>query len=282
MSVFEFHCHSNASDGSFSPRELIEKAAATGLSGLCLTDHDTDDGCPEAQRLAKKLGLQFAYGIEIEIDHPSEAFHLLGLGYDPVTESLRDMLPRVREYRRARNMRIAKKMNMVGVPGGYGDVEALANGGVVGRPHFAQYLIQKGFASDGPDAFQRFLGHGQCMYERKRGIELSEAVQRIHAAGGIAVVAHPASLRLSWTKLREEAKIWSEIGVDGIEAYHSGVKLNDGKRYRAIADELGFLTTAGSDFHRDEPGKKLGRGCVEQLPINEKLVPRAIQRIFGS
>jgi predicted metal-dependent phosphoesterase TrpH len=273
MALCELHCHSQASDGSLSPGELIHHAADAGISALCLTDHDTVAGLEEASRAAELRGIRFIPGIEIEISHPSGAFHLLGLGIYDYQGHMEDILPRVRQDRIDRNMAIAKKMARLGVPGEYRDVAALADGDVVGRPHFAEYLIRKGFAFDVADAFERFLGPGGSLYVPREGIDLEEAIGKIHQSGGVAVVAHPASLHLSWTKLRKEAAEWKEMGLDGIEAYHASVKLNDGKKYHRIAEELELLATAGSDFHTPEQRHKvIGHRCIEQLEIGEEFL----------
>lgn len=268
--MVELHCHSTASDGHFSPEALIEYAARRGINKICLTDHDTVAGYEPAAMAGKSLGVDVVPGIEIEIAHPSGSFHLLGLGIYEYSETMDDVLPRILADRERRNRKIAKNMNHLGVPGDYRDVRDLAGGEVVGRPHFAEYLIRKGFALDIPDAFERFLGPGQPLYVPREGLDLKEAIGKIHNAGGKAVIAHPGTLHMSWTKLRQALEEWVPLGLDGIEAFHSSVKLREARKFKHVADEFGILSTYGSDFHSPEhPHRKIGHYCVEQIPIEE-------------
>ncbi|AHC14810.1 PHP domain-containing protein [Salinispira pacifica] len=276
--MIELHCHSTASDGYFSPVELIEYAAARGISTLCLTDHDTVAGFEPAYRAGRSLGVRVIPGIEIEISHPSGSFHLLGLGIHDYKGTMDDVLPRILEDRERRNRKIAKKMNQLGVPGEYRDVQQLAGGEIVGRPHFAEYLIRKGFALDIPDAFERFLGPGQALYVPREGLELKEAIDKIHRAGGKAVIAHPGTLHMSWTKLKKALEQWVPLGLDGLEAFHSSVKLREARKFQKAADEFGILSTPGSDFHTPEHShRKIGHYCVEQVPMDESI----LEDIFG-
>ncbi len=273
MAIHELHCHSTASDGSLSPAQLVTRASQEGLASICITDHDTIAGIEEAENAAATLDLEVIPGIEIEISHPSGAFHLLGLGVRFHKGILDDILPRIIQDREMRNRTIAKKMGRIGVPGSYADVVKLARGTVVGRPHFAEYLILKGFAVDTADAFERFLGPGQPLYTPREGIPLDEAIEKIHLAGGKAVIAHPSSLHLSWSKLRRELAEWVTLGLDGLEAFHSSTKYRDGLKFQAIARDFGILATAGSDFHHpDQPHKRLGHHSIEQMEIGDEFL----------
>lgn len=274
--MVDLHSHSTASDGTLSPTELLHYANSRDVSVLALTDHDTTAGLAEAKVAAAELGLTFIPGIELEIDFEPGTFHLLGLGIHRYSsERLADVSRASIAYRRERNEKIAKKMNQAGISGNYDDVVKLAGHEVVGRPHFARYLVQKGWAADIEDAFGRFLGQGKPLYAPRCGISLVDALDAIHDAGGLAYVAHPLSLRKNWTAVEQLLEEWKELGLDGIETFHSGMSFKQGKRFATIATRLGLFQSGGSDFHSPEDEhRKLGRTCLEGRKVPPELADR--------
>ncbi len=265
--MIDLHSHSTASDGRLSPTKLVETAARRGLSVLALTDHDTTAGLAEAQKACQEAGITFVPGIEWEIQHTGE-FHLLGLGLQNWGGEFQDAVLFLQSLREQRNRKIFSKMQEAGLKGHFEDIEELAQGGVVGRPHFARWLVNRGKVKTIQDAFTHFLGRGKLFYEPKAGLELGQALELIHRAGGVAVVAHPFSLGLSWEALKEQLSVWKDQGLDGLEAWHPSATTAACQRLEALAASLHLKVSAGSDFHgENRPDRVLGHTAGRQ-PIS--------------
>jgi predicted metal-dependent phosphoesterase TrpH len=272
--MIDLHTHSSASDGALSPEQLIAEAAKRGLKAIALTDHDTIRGLEEAKKEAKRQGIAFIPGIELEIswelsspeaNSPASPvingeFHLLGLGIRSPGPEFLDTLGDLTGVRERRNLQILDRMREAGINAAYEEVLALAGGGSVGRPHFAALLIERRIVKNQEQAFDRYLGKGKPFYVPKAGLEFRRAVELIRASGGIAVLAHPMSLYVSWGRLPDLLKILADMGLDGIEAWHPTAKVSSCKRLEDLGKSLGLAITAGSDFHGAavRPDRKLG------------------------
>jgi predicted metal-dependent phosphoesterase TrpH len=251
--MIDLHTHSTASDGLDSPQKLVQLASQQGLTALALTDHDTLGGLDEAASEAQRLGVFFIRGLEIEIAWPTGEFHLLGLNVssfdDAGTQALEKLLNIQREQRIARNEEMITLLNVAGFTCQLADVAKLATGDVVGRVHFAHYLVQIKAVKGYQEAFDRYLAYGRPCYVRKEALPLESAVAAIHGAGGKAVIAHPLSLYMSWSKLPEVFAQLKEAGVDGVEVYHSYCKRRQSERLLELALRYDFIITGGSDYH---------------------------------
>lgn len=257
--MVDLHTHSSVSDGTLSPRELLALAAERGLSALALTDHDTMEGLPEARAAAEGLGIRFIAGIELDIAFEPGECHLLGLALDRPTDEFAAAVEEFSARRKARNLAILDLMREAGIEADYAEVERYAAGNVVGRPHFASFLVDRRIVRSHEQAFLRYLGKGRPFYVPKASIELRRAVRLIKESGGAAVLAHPLSLYVAWGRLPSVLAEWKELGLDGIEAWHPTAKVRACERLEKIAAELGLAATAGSDFHGDNrPDRKLG------------------------
>jgi predicted metal-dependent phosphoesterase TrpH len=229
-----------------------------------LTDHDTIDGLEEAREEAVRQGLQFIPGIEFDINYEPLAiggeFHLLGLGLDAVGPGFREALTEIRRKREDRNLRILERMeDELGVKVDYGEVRAISGGGTLGRPQFATLLVNRGIVKNQEQAFSKYLGKGLPLYIAKEKLGFSRALGLIRGAGGIPVLAHPLSLRLSWGKLPAFITDLAVQGLAGIEAWHPSAKVQACKRLEALGKSLGLYITAGSDFHGSfRSDRKLG------------------------
>ncbi|HOV38865.1 MAG TPA: PHP domain-containing protein [Spirochaetales bacterium] len=264
INMTDLHTHSTASDGTLTPAQLIETAASLGLKALSLTDHDTVDGLEAGENESRKAGIQFIPGIEIEVKYSKGEFHLLGLGIWEWKGKFQEQLKTLQTDRYERNLSILAKMRSDGILADYEEIEALAQGKIVGRPHFARYLVLKGIASSIEDAFHRFISPGGPYYVRKKSLSLREAADLIHSAGGKAIIAHPLSLCLEWNQMEPAFRSYQDQGIDGIEAYHPNANLFECKRLQDIAERIGLLISAGSDFHGPHiPYRKLGRTTEE-------------------
>jgi predicted metal-dependent phosphoesterase TrpH len=280
--MIDLHTHSNASDGSLSPAALIREAADRGLGALALTDHDTTGGLEEARNEAAARGIRFIPGIELEIEwsggyHRGE-FHLLGLGIERPSPGFRGAVAELSRRREARNREILDRLREQGVEAAYEEVRALSGGHSVGRPHFARLLIQRRIVKNMEQAFGRYLGQGKPCYVPKAGLPFAEAAALVRESGGIAVLAHPLSLYVSWGRLPGFIRELRDQGLDGIEAWHPTAKLRSCKRLEELGRSLGLFITAGSDFHGEtRPDRKLGitagdrkidDAFLEALPLN--------------
>jgi predicted metal-dependent phosphoesterase TrpH len=265
--MIDLHTHSNASDGSLSPTELVAEAGRRGLTALALPDHDTTEGLEEAREAARKEGIHFIPGIEIEITWeappglpgaPGE-FHLLGLGISRPCPAFREAVAELFRRREARNLEILDRMRELSIDADYGEVRALSGGHSVGRPHFAALLVNRRIVKNREQAFARYLGRGKPLYVPKTGMEFERAAALIKESGGLAVLAHPMSLYVAWGRLPELIQGLKERGLAGIEAWHPTAKIRACKRLEDLGNALGLCITAGSDFHGEaRPDRRLG------------------------
>ena len=276
--MIDLHTHSTASDGTFAPAALAAEAHKAGLSLFALTDHDTVAGVAEAQRAGAQYGLRVIPGIEISVTWQPGELHLLGLGIDPENDTLLELMRYAQQKRHQRNDRIMEKFNKAGIPINPDKLAALAGGKVIGRPHFAKYLVQEHKAGSIQDAFQKYLAKGRPFYIEKECLTLAESIDAIKAAHGVPVLAHPMSLYLSWGKLPETIAQFKERGIMGLEAWHSGARYGECVRLQALAESLGLIVTAGSDFHGANRkdvhlGKTSGNLPIEDCFYTENLLP---------
>jgi predicted metal-dependent phosphoesterase TrpH len=270
----DFHVHSTASDGTCSPSELTEKAK--GFAAIALTDHDNCDGLEDWKGIP---------GIELSIE-PGEGFdkfHLLGLGIDPLNTGLKDFLRRVLDGRNGRNARIIENFRRLGIE--MPDVESYAHGEVLARPHFARWLVDHGHAADIRDAFAKYLLPDSPVatrcYEERWHPPQEEAFRAIHEAGGICVMAHPKYWRTDWkttgpdyAAAERELAALKERGLDGVEALYQANTNEENIAFTRIATKLGYLKTAGSDFHgANKPTIPLGMEVSADfiMPVFERL-----------
>ena len=270
MSMVDLHTHSTASDGTFSPAELAAEAHKTGLSLFALTDHDTVAGVAEAQQAGKAIGIRVLPGIEISVEWQPGELHLLGLGIDIENKTLCSLMQYAQEKRLERNRKMIEKFNEAGIIIDEEKLVHIAGGAVIGRPHFAKYLVQEKKAKSIQDAFLKYLAKGRPFYIEKECLPLTESIEAIKAACGVPVLAHPMSLYLSWGKLPETIAQFKEQGLVGIEAWHSGARYSECVRLQALAKDLGLIVTAGSDFHgANRKDVHLGRTAAN-LPIEDR------------
>jgi len=248
----DLHAHTTASDGTYSPTELVDAAADLGLAALAVTDHDTLAGLPEAIAAANARGLELIAGVELSVEDEDGRCHLLGYGLPPDDAQIQETLTVVREKRNARNVRIMQRVRDLGLPITWDDVLRHAGdaGEVIARPHFAAALMEFGVVASIKEGFDKYLGTGKPLYFHKDGLTTSAAIALLHKAGAVAVVAHPGLSKWSDPALLEQrlARL-KEHGLDGVEAYYNKHSTPQTHDYLAIADRLSLLVTGGSDFH---------------------------------
>ena len=268
---YDLHSHSIASDGSLSPVELVTAAHGAGVDVLALTDHDTLDGLWDAVRTARALGLQLVPGVEMSVSWPSQTFHVLGLGVDPGCKTLQAGLAGLREFRQWRAEEIGRRLARAGIGGCYTGARALARGNIVGRTHFAQHLVAAGHARSVREVFRRFLVNNKPGYVSGQWARLETALEWIHAAGGLAVIAHPARYRMTSSKLRRLVDEFRACGGAGIEVVSGSHSRDNITAMASLCSNENMLASCGSDYHGPQnPWIKLGQ--LPALPAGCKPV----------
>ena len=246
----DLHTHSNRSDGTDSPTELIENAKAAGLDVVALTDHDCTDGWREASKAAKRVGIELVKGIEISCRLDGKSIHLLGYEFDPNNGPLVAELTRVIDGRNSRLPATLERLRGLGIEIEAEDVRRWSgNAAAMGRPHVADALIELGVVVSRDEAFDRFLMPGKPAYVDRYAANLFEAIGLLNAAGGVAVIAHPwsrGSHKVLTTSMFSKLR---EAGLSGIEIDHNDHDQEDRALLRQIARELDFVQTGSSDYH---------------------------------
>lgn len=273
MIYCDLQMHSTHSDGTDSPRRLVELAVEAGLGAMALTDHDTTTGLPEARAAAAELGIQFISGVEITCEYGGKSMDMLGFCFDSGADGLQEKLARIQEGRRQRNLEIIGKLNGLGHEISYDEVAAeadKADGKIVGRPHFATVMIRKGIVQERQEAFDKYLAEGGAAYVPKLAVSPEECVQMLEEAGGVAVLAHPKLVRFPKGKdIRDLLTDLKDAGLAGLECYYSLHSPEETEMYLDLAREFGLLVTGGSDYHGgNKPEIKVGTGLGElKVPI---------------
>lgn len=285
--MIDLHVHTKASDGQYSPKEIINFAYEKQISTIAITDHDTVLGISEAKIESEKYGINLISGIELNINNPTGEFHLLGLGLKNVSSSLQEIIDFVIKKRNLRNELMLKKMQNDGIDISMKELINDFPNTTIGRPHFAAELVKKGIVKKPQQAFDRYIGRGKKWYADRVGTNLDQAISAINESGGIPVIAHPMSLYLSWGKMPETLKKIFEQGVLGMEAFHPGARMTDCLRLEELGRKLGFFITAGSDFHGEKirADRKLGFTCngkkIDDKYWTEELKP-ALKKVNES
>jgi predicted metal-dependent phosphoesterase TrpH len=274
--MIDLHSHTTASDGSCTPTELVELACRVGLTALGVSDHDTVDGLPEATEAAASRGLELVPGIELSVDYAHGEFHLLGYYIDFRREGFLARVRYLQENRFNRNGVMLRKMQEAGFAITMEEIEAESGGGQIGRPHMARALMRKGYVASVQEAFDRYLADGKPLHVPKVKLAPAEAIELVHSTGGVAVLAHPKYMEHpSEAELRAELERLRACGLDGLECYYSQHTEAETAQYLRYADELGFVVTAGSDFHGvSKPDVPLGvvyRGTGGDTALLERL-----------
>lgn len=269
--MIDLHTHTDESDGTLSPEDLVRAALAEGVTTLAITDHDTFAGWEKAVPFALERGLDLIRGIELNTRHEARNIHLLA--YFPDSDPSDAFLARLRgitDARRARNREMIERLQSLGVAITLAEVEAVGRS-LTGRPHFARVLVKKGYAADRDEAFQKFIGETAACYVERDSPTLREALELVEGSGGIASLAHP--IRLGKRSHSDEEQFLAglrDIGLRSFEVFHSDHAAQDIERYQALARRHGFAYTGGSDFHGDhKPRIRLGHAATGTIPIPE-------------
>ncbi len=269
----DLHIHSSASDGTFTPGEIVEMASRLGLYAISITDHDTTQGVKSAVLSGMPSCLRFITGVEISAASPSfypcrGSFHILGYHIDPYNTGLNKELMLLQQARKERNPKIIRLLNELGFDMDLDEVEKLSGKGQTGRPHIAGAMVQKGFVKSIDEAFKKYLKPGRPAYVDKYRISCEDAINTIKQAGGIAVLAHPGLLRpVKEVSFEQLIKNLVETGIGGIEVFYPEHSEKQTSIFMDMAKKYSLFVTGGSDFHGSiKPDIKLGGGKNFYVP----------------
>ena len=278
--MIDLHLHSTASDGSDAPAALAARVADAGLSAAALTDHDTVAGVPAFLAAARRHGFTGVAGVELSVDADvpdGGHMHLLGLLIDPDHAGLRETLARLRQTRETRAYRILERLAGLGIAIDPAELDAAAGeGSSIGRPHIARLLIRHGVVASVQEGFDRFLGEGCPAFVDKEKLDEASAIRLVHAAGGLAVLAHPQYLGYpDLDGLCDRIRGLMNLGLDGVEVYYPGLPADMRDALLALAREAGLVVSGGSDYHGAvKPDTPIGAGEVPDSVLEAMHVSR--------
>ena len=269
MGYVDLHLHTTASDGVMTPSEIVRYAKSKGLQAIAITDHDTIEGLEEGLLEGEKIGFEVVPGVEISAEYSPGSMHLLGYFLDIHHPLLKGKLDYLQKARAERNPKIIENLNRLGVRISYEEVVKASGGGQVGRPHFAQVLIEKGYVRSFQEAFDRFLKKGAPAYVDKVRFKPEQAISFIKESGGVAVLAHPKTLGMNSTLQKILLELMEE-GLKGIEVFYPEHNSLEVAQFKALAKRYGLLMTGGTDYHgidKEELDIGVGRGEM-RLPYS--------------
>lgn len=257
--ITELHCHTTASDGRLSPTQVVQLAKQRDVTLLAITDHDTIAAHEEALAAGVALNLRIIPGIEVSALSPQGEVHVLGYNVRPDDDATINTLHSLRGVREARARGMIEKLTALGIVVPFERVQALAGDAMIGRPHLARVLVEMGAVANMQAAFDLYLAEGKPAFVPHEGLTPAEAVKLIHAAHGVAVLAHPALYRGNLNTLLEDMLA---AGLDGIEAFYPMHTPAQVAQYKAIAKQHGLVLTGGSDFHAVIGDQPISLGTV--------------------
>lgn len=270
--MIDLHIHTTASDGEFSPSEIIDKALLNGLTHIAITDHDTINGLDEAISYAKGKNIVVIPGVELNAKVSKGQMHILGYFIDYSNTEFIKAMKKFEEERNSRNDKFIEMFNQLGIDISLEDVKKYAIGTVIGKPHFARVLLEKGYTQDIEEGFDKFFNQEPLKSIKRISYSPKEIIKLIKSAGGTAVLAHPQSLKLDNEELERTILELKDLGLDGLECYHSKQSDEEMNFFKTLAEKHNMLITLGSDYHRDvsisniELGEGKNRNLITSLP----------------
>lgn len=247
----DLHIHSTASDGTFSPKEIIQMAVQKNLKAIALTDHDNIDGLKEAQHYAKLYNLEFVNGIEFSCSSFGNEVHILGCFLNLNDKIFINRIQELLKSRDTRNKKIIEKLNKNDIMISIEDIEKESDGNILGRVHFANALVRKNYCKDIDEAFEKFLGKNGLAYEPRINCSPETVVQYLKENGAFSSLAHPKFISKDENFILDLIKKLKNYGLDGIEAEYSSFSYDEKRKYKSWAKKFDLFITGGSDFHGD-------------------------------
>lgn len=279
MNIVDLHVHSNKSDGSLTPTELVHLAVEKGLSAFALTDHDTTDGLDEAITAARTYAdgrLEVIPGIEFSTEYEGKDIHIVGLYIDYKAPFFVEHIKAFVDSRIQRNRKMCANLQEAGIDISYEKLMAAFPGSVITRGHYAKYLLEHGYVKSMPEAFDRYVGDYAKYFVPREKVTPEQAVELILKAGGLPILAHPILYHMSDARLDTLVKTLKKAGLVGIEAIYSTYSIADERQIRRLATKYELCLSGGSDFHGStKPGLSLATGygrlfIPEEILVNLK------------
>lgn len=264
----DLHVHTNASDGSYEPEEVIRLAAEANMTAVAITDHDNTNGLARAMAAGVQYGVEVIPGIELSADYKGIEIHILGYFIDPDADSLCDLLEIALANREVRNCKICEKLREKGIDVTMEELRARHPGTVLGRPHIGLLMMEKGYVDSVKQSFREYMGKGAQCYVPKVNMPLERAISRIIHAGGVPVLAHPFQYELEEPELRKLIELVMGLGCKGMECEYARYDMAQRQYLIGLAAEYGLIVTSGSDYHgTPKPDILLGdiRGDYSQV-----------------
>lgn len=270
--MIDLHVHSNASDGTLTPSELVALAKESGLTAFALTDHDSIDGIEEALRAGKELGMEVIPGVELSCNYNDEEIHVVGLYIDYKDAEFVEHLKNFQDLRDNRNIKMAERLCEEGFDITADALHEMFPDAVITRAHVAKYLVATGQVKELSIVFDKYIGNGcKCFVDRPK-VHPADAVKMIHRIGGVAILAHPCLCKMDRKDVYAMIEELTVAGLDGIEAIYSCNMGSDEKDFSEIAIKHNLLISGGSDFHgSNKPYIKLGIGKGNMMVPEELL-----------
>jgi len=269
--IYDLHSHSTASDGALSPEDLILRAKEKGVTCLALTDHDTVAGLSAAQEAAKKVDLQLINGIEFSCTWNKKTFHIVGLNINPNNPELLAGTKKLHTIRTERAKKISKKLEKNNIVGAYEKIIPTVPSGMITRSHFAHFLLEGNHTSNLQQAFDLYLGQGKSAFVGTEWASLEDTLHWIHAAGGVAVLAHPMRYKMTASWMRRFLTAFKAEGGLGIEVITGRPNPDETRRALHFATQFELYASMGSDFHSPK-NKWIELGRLSPPPQNIKLI----------
>lgn len=261
MKIVDLHVHSTASDGTFTPTELVREAVKKGLSAFALTDHDTTAGVDEAVQAGKQYGIEVLPGIEISTSYKDKEIHIVGLMIDHNNQEFQSGIGDEIARRDKRNDQMIELFNEHGFEVSMPELMEMFPNSIITRAHFAAFMVKHGYVKTNKEAFDKYLGDGMPLYVPRDRKSPAEAISLINKAGGAAILAHPLLYHLTDGELRNLCREFKGCGLCGIESMYSTYRGFDELTVRKIAHEFEFCESGGSDFHGgNKPDIQLAEG----------------------
>lgn len=268
----DLHTHSTASDGTFSPTELVRLAKDLGLRAVAITDHDTVAGVPEALKAGRELGIEVVPGIEISADYLDTGAHILGYFVDPDSPALQEVIDWFIAERVTRNQAIVDKLAAAGYPISIPELREKFPNTMLGRPHIGQLLMEKGYIGSVSEAFDRWLDDGKPYFVERKHLPAEDAIRLINQSGGVAVIAHPLEYGYDRAGIEQLIQNGLALGAVGVECHYSGYTAQEEAMLEGFAKARGMVITGGSDFHGDRKLYQLGTGTGEMKVYYQSVI----------
>lgn len=282
LTRYDLHSHTKASDGELSPEALIERAIEMGVNILAITDHDTCEGLIQARRylIDNERPLELINGVEISTLWENIEIHIVGLNFSTAHPAIVQLLQEQSERRLARGIEMGHRLQKAGIDKAWENAQQISGGGQVTRAHFAQYIVKIGKEKTINNVFKRYLSKGKTGYVPAKWCTIQDSIDAIHAAGGIAVLAHPSKYQLSNKWLKRLIAYFKQCGGDAMEISHCQQPANEKQYLAELAKNADLRTSVGSDFHRPCSWIELGRNLW--LPNDDDAVWRLWHEVKNS